>query len=164
MTTRPSPEPTPPAGATEVLARAKTLTPDAATVAMSLLMRRAIDAAWSSEQSVANALPDCSKARVHAWCNPLHPHTIPLHRVEQLRRARHPVHRELIALLDELDGGPGEAALERAALVIGRESGELQASVLEAIADGVIDAGERKRIDREAADVGAAVMRLRRGL
>lgn len=47
----------------------------------------------------------------------------------------------------------GGASLERGALEVGRECGELQAAVLEATADGEVDEGERERIAEEARDV-----------
>ena len=45
------------------------------------------------------------------------------------------------------------ASLERGALEVGRECGELQAAVLEATEDGAIDESERARIAEEARDV-----------
>jgi len=150
----------PSAAAPAVPARAKTVTErDAELVELALDLCRAMTAAGVSCSQVARACR-VSASRVKAWRNPLRD-GVPNWRHE-LR-----IRRRLPALYDALqrerrEASPPARSLERAALRVAREHGELAEALLDALADGNISVSEARRIAREAADLEAQAAAIRR--
>lgn len=121
----------------------------------SVLLGAAIEAAQSSHEAAGRAL-DVHRSAVQHWADPEHPAALTLGDALVLPRS---VARALLtAALRELDERPAAAvSTETLALRLGAEAGDVLRAALAAVADGHLDANERKALRRELGDVLTAV-------
>lgn len=124
--------------------RAKHLTPGCT-------FTRALDAEGATRADVARAL-DVSETLVTRWVRE-EGRSIPLHRIEQLAGPMPKLYRRLVAMLGVRDRVRPSSCLRLSAMLGAKELGEVSQATIEALADGQLDADERKRLVQEWTDL-----------